>query len=120
MSLVIEAPTLPKVIESNTSITNLQSHVFFMKEEISGVVFNDLNQNGIRDFGEPGLAGFTVNLIDDSGNVVATTTTNSLGHYAFTDQTGIPGTGNYTVSIVLPAGVIHTPKNPRTMSVSLG
>src|SRR5260370_17440016 len=71
MSLVIQAPTLAKVIESNTAITNLQSHVFFMKEEISGVVFNDLNQNGIRDFGEPGLPGFTLNLIHDSGTSVA-------------------------------------------------
>src|SRR5205814_8815979 len=107
-------------IESNTGITNLQSNVFFMKEKISGVVFNDVNHNGVRDFGEPGLAGVTVNLNDDTGVVVATTMTDQNGRYSFTDQTGIPGTGNYTVSLVLHSGYIQTSKNPGTISLSRG
>jgi hypothetical protein len=119
ISLVMQAPTLAKVIESNTGITNLQSNVFFMRLQISGVVFNDLNHNGVRNFGEPGLAGVTVNLLDD-GNVIATTTTDRRGQYAFTDQTGIPGTGNYTVSIVPPSGFVQTTKNPGTIPLSRG
>ena len=120
MQLLMQAPTLAKVIESNTGITNLQSNVFYMKEKISGVVFNDVNHNGLRDFGEPGLAGVTVNLNDDTGVVVATTITDQNGRYSFTDQTGIPGTGNYTVSLVLHSGYIQTSKNPGTISLSRG
>jgi hypothetical protein len=120
ISLVMQAPTLAKVIESNTAITNLQSNVFYMKVEISGVVFNDLNRNGVRDSGEPGLAGVTVNLLDAGGVVISTTTTDSFGRYSFTDQTGIPGTGNYTVSIVLPAGYTQTSKNHGPISLSRG
>jgi len=120
IGLILQAPTLAKVIEANTAITNLQRNVFFFKEEISGVVFNDLNQNGVRDRGEPGLAGITVNLLDTGGNVIATTTTDSFGRYSFTDQTGIPGTGNFIVSIVLPSGDIQTSKNPGTIALSRG
>ena len=66
------------------------------------------------------MAGVTINLNDDSGTVVASTTTDSQGHYLFTDQTGIPGTGNYTVSLVLPSGYVQTSKNPGTISLSRG
>jgi hypothetical protein len=106
--LIEQAPTLAKVIEHNTSITNLQSNVFFFKESISGTVFDDDNHNGVRDRGEPGLAGVTVNLSDDTGTVIATTVTDSQGNYSFTDQTGIPGTGNFSVSIALPSGFVRT------------
>src|SRR5262249_5715800 len=36
--------------------------------EISGVKFNDLNGNGVRDAGEPGLAGWTIVLDIDSNS----------------------------------------------------
>jgi hypothetical protein len=120
LGLILQAPTLARVIEANTPITNLQRNVFFFKEEISGVVFNDLNHNGVRDRGEPGLAGVTVNLLDTSGNVIATTTTDSFGRYSFTDQTGIPGTGYFSVSVVLPSGDTQTSKNPGTIALSRG
>jgi hypothetical protein len=118
--LVMQAPSLAKVIEANTGIRNMQSNVFFMKEEISGVVFNDQNHNGVRDTGEPGVAGVTVNLINAAGVVVATTVTDANGFYSFTDQTGIPGTGYYSVSIVPPSGFVQTSKNPGTMPLSRG
>jgi hypothetical protein len=51
-----------------------------------------------------GVAGLTVNLNDATGTVVATTVTDKNGNYSFTDQAGIPGTGRFNVSIVLPAG----------------
>jgi hypothetical protein len=52
--------------------------------------------------------------------VVATTTTDSHGHYSFTDQTGIPGTGNFSATIVLPAGYVQTTPNPPTIHLSRG
>jgi hypothetical protein len=36
--------------------------------------------------------------------VIATTTTDAQGHYVFTDQTGIPGAGNFTMMVMVPAG----------------
>jgi hypothetical protein len=109
--------TLAQVIEDNTAISSLQDNVFFFKSSITGTVFDDDNGNGVRDRGEPGLAGFTVNLLDDSGTVVATTTTDSHGHYSFSDQTGIPGTGNFTVALVLPAGFRNT--SPTSIAIAI-
>ncbi len=103
-NLLAQGNTLAKVIEANTSITNLQSNVFFFKESITGTVFDDDDRTNVLDPANVGLAGVTVNLNDSTGAVVASTTTDSQGHYSFTDQTGIPGTGKFTVSIVLPAG----------------
>ncbi len=42
---------------------------------IGDFVWHDLNKNGIQDAGEPGINGVTVNLLDDGGNVIATTVT---------------------------------------------
>ncbi len=52
----------------------------------------------------PGVAGVTVNLLDSSGNIVATTTTDSGGNYAFTDL----HIGTYTVQDVQPGGYFAT------------
>jgi hypothetical protein len=124
IQLLAQGSTLAKVIESNTSITNLQRDVFFFKVEISGFVFNDVNGNGVRDAGEPGLAGVTVNLNDAQGNFITSTTTDASGEYDFTDQTGIPGTGNFTLSVVLPTGFTQNSTeiahNPGTIHLSRG
>jgi hypothetical protein len=106
-SLLAQGNTLSEVIENNTSITNLQSNAFFNRLSISGNVL----VNGV------GLAGVVIQLKDSSGAVVATATTDSQGRYHFTEQTGIPGTGNYTVSIVVPAG--YKPVSPASIPVSL-
>jgi hypothetical protein len=53
--------------------------------QLEGYVFNDLNRNGIRDAGEPGLANFPVamrkreNSLMDRGAVLVTT--DATGHY---------------------------------------
>ena len=36
--------------------------------QIRGVKFEDLNGNGLKDTGEPGLAGWTINLTDKEYN----------------------------------------------------
>jgi hypothetical protein len=68
-------------------------------------VWNDLNQNGIQDAGEPGMAGVTVNLWSTNAacepvEVIASTATDSNGYYSFTGLM----MGNYRVQFVLPAG----------------
>jgi uncharacterized repeat protein (TIGR01451 family) len=46
-------------------------------------VWWDQNHDGLQTAGEPGFAGVTVNLLDSSGTLVATTTTDAAGLYRF-------------------------------------
>lgn len=51
--------------------------------DISGYVWDDANGNGILDGGEERLSGWTVNLSDASGNVIASDITDENGGYEF-------------------------------------
>jgi hypothetical protein len=119
LALLGQGNTLAKVIEANTNITNLQSDVMVFKASISGTVSSGYGGGG-KDFQKVGLAGLTVQLEDGSGNVLATTTTDAKGHYRFDQQTGIGGTGNYTVRLVLPGGFTQTSANPAAILISRG
>ena len=120
IGILLHSNTLAKVIENNTSITNLQSNVFFFRSSISGIVFNDQNGNGHLDFGERGIPGVTVQLQDDSGTVLATTVTNRFGLYQFDYTNGLNGTGTFSVRIVVPGGDTQTSANPAPISISRG
>lgn len=88
------ALSVPVEIECNGSIGDL--------------VWNDLNDDGIQDAGEPGIPGVTVNLYDESAILIATTTTDSNGFYLFEDLC----INCYTVEVdesTLPDGMIQTP-----------
>ena len=54
---------------------------------ISGVVFEDLNQNGVRDPGEPGVQGAAIQLVSNDpanpGQIMASTLTDANGAYLF-------------------------------------
>jgi hypothetical protein len=74
---------------------------------IGDFAWNDLNQNGIQDAGEAGLAGVTLSLTGTSAYGVAVSqsfTTLANGAYQFTGL--CPGT--YTVSASTPAGFVAT------------
>ncbi|MFS4438083.1 SdrD B-like domain-containing protein, partial [Paracoccaceae bacterium GXU_MW_L88] len=51
---------------------------------IKGRFFADNDNSNTENDGDTGLAGKTVTLVDANGNVVATTTTDAHGNYAFT------------------------------------
>jgi hypothetical protein len=51
--------------------------------EIGNYVWEDSNQNGIQDPGEPPLAGVPVKLYDNAGTLLGTATTDANGHYYF-------------------------------------
>jgi uncharacterized repeat protein (TIGR01451 family) len=69
---------------------------------IGDFVWRDLDINGIQNVGEPGIAGFTVDLMDEpSAVVLASTTTNASGYYQFTDVN--PGT--YTLRFTPPTSM---------------
>ncbi|RUR85246.1 hypothetical protein DSM107007_25850 [Nostoc sp. PCC 7120 = FACHB-418] len=67
---------------------------------LGNFVFEDKNANGIQDAGETGIGDATVKLLDTSGNVIATTTTDGNGLYSFTNLRP----GDYKVQFVQPNG----------------
>ena len=79
----------------------------FDTAELGDHVFLDENGNGQQDGGEDNVAGVTVNLLDEDGNVVDTTTTDSNGDYLFEELN--PGT--YSVQFVAPEGFDFTDAN---------
>lgn len=64
---------------------------------ISGHVFSDTNDNGVKDAGEPMLGGWIIRL---SGASTASTVTDTAGYYEFNGL----GPGSYTVSESLKTG----------------
>lgn len=68
--------------------------------QISGYVYHDRNDDGRRDSGEEAISGTTIELVNQQGQVVATTQTDSLGHYKFIGLH--PGT--YSIRQIQPAG----------------
>ncbi|MFT5153859.1 MAG: beta-glucanase (GH16 family) [Planctomycetota bacterium] len=74
---------------------------------VGGRVWNDLDSNGL-DFGEPGLSGVTVELLDTNlGSVLTTDVTDTTGAYDFPDQL----VGQLTIRVdasTLPVGATAT------------
>ena len=97
--------TTPNTLDVTLPVGGL-SDVDFGEDpaSITGVVWEDLNSDGVEGAGEPPVPGVTVNLLDAEGNVVATTTTDADGVYVFTD---LPA-GDYTVELVTPDGMVVT------------
>jgi len=76
------------------------------KATISGVVFNDLNGDGLQQPSEAGISGVSVSLNDLSGEL-SNTTTDGSGHYVFVSVSA----GNYTVVETDPTGYTSTTEN---------
>ena len=79
------------------------------KLKLGDFVWYDINNNGLQDAGEPGIAGAVVNLYTDNDNnniadgaSIANTITNSNGIYSFSNL--VPG--RYIVSVNLPTGYV--------------
>ncbi len=73
---------------------------------VSGTVYHDLDNDGVRDVGESGIFNVTITLtgLDDRGVTVnLSTTTASDGTYSFTNLRPSNGTG-YTITQTQPAG----------------
>jgi protocatechuate 3,4-dioxygenase beta subunit len=70
---------------------------------LSGLVFNDRDQDCVQDTGESGIEGVTIELRDATGDVIATTTTDADGAYRFDGLRA----GTYTVFEVQPNGFLQ-------------
>jgi hypothetical protein len=80
-------------------------------------VWNDLNNNGTQDAGEPGIAGVTVNLYEDVNGdgvlaggeltAVRTVVTDAFGNYIFNGLV-VTATNKWQLEFVQPAGYTNT------------
>jgi len=79
-------------------------------EEVSigSTVFLDPNDNGIQDAGEAGIPGVLVEVLDGSGAVVGSDTTDSMGDYFISGL----DEGTYTVRITTPPASAPTSSTP--------
>jgi hypothetical protein len=88
---------------------------------ISGLKFNDLNGNRMRDAGEPALCNWLIRL-SLGGSQIDSTLTDMNGLYTFSGLA--PGT--YTISEILPSGWAqtypspHNPQVPYTVELASG
>ena len=73
---------------------------------LSGIVFSDDDQNGVRDSGEPGIAGVVISATDGHG-IAATAISGPDGTWSIC---GLPET-TYTVTETVPAGFRQTAPN---------
>ncbi|MEA1951710.1 MAG: SdrD B-like domain-containing protein, partial [Planctomycetota bacterium] len=88
-----------------TSGTHAKKYNFgeILAARISGHVYEDKNDNGRRDTGEPGIGSVVLTLLDSAGNpTTRTTTTDSSGYYQFDEL--LPGT--YGVAEAQPGGFL--------------
>lgn len=98
----LQQTSLSDVIERNTTVTGLQDNVFFMVAEVSGQVSIAAETTTSRRQSEPrsstiGVEGITLELLDDAGEVIDSTTTDRRGNYRFSS---FAETGDYQIRIV--------------------
>lgn len=78
---------------------------------VSGSVYVDTNQNGVKETGENGYAAATVTLTTSSAQTV---TTSASGDYTF----AAIASGVFSVEVTIPDGYQGTTTNPATITVS--
>jgi hypothetical protein len=88
---------------------------------ISGLVYQDTNQDSLYESGEPGIAGVTVTLSgtnDQSQSITATTTTVADGTYNFsTDSQGnVLRPGTYQITVTQPSNYLPGAANVGTVN----
>ncbi len=88
---------------------------------VSGLVFYDDNENGLRDSGESGISNFQVDLREDDcgGTLMGSVLTDANGQYSFS---GIPP-GTYWIHVYYPAGWccgVPVETRPATYTFGLG
>jgi hypothetical protein len=86
----------------------------FRPGALSGMKYNDLNANGVKNIGEPGLAGWTI-ILKKPDSTTVSTTTDAAGNYSFTGL----GPGQYVVSEVVKPGWIQTSPSTIIFTVTI-
>ncbi|TAK61192.1 MAG: T9SS type A sorting domain-containing protein [Bacteroidetes bacterium] len=100
-------------VQAHPEQTGVIINLLCNPSSISGIVFNDANQNGNQDGEEAGLAGWYIQL---SGATSSLTATNEYGQYMFLNLQP----GNYTISEQVQSGWEQTsPSSPSHYSITL-
>ena len=85
---------------------------------ISGQVSNDKNGNGVKEAGEAGLSGWTVQILDTSNQLLASQATDTNGNYSITLPPVPVGSITVRVREVVQAGWVQTTANPADIVVT--
>jgi uncharacterized repeat protein (TIGR01451 family) len=96
------SPAAPKRRRRSLRVEPLEDRCLPSSTVISGFVFNDVNNNGLFDSGEPPVANATVQLVNSSNQVIGTAITDVNGFYQFTQDNSIsqaPQTITQTITI---------------------
>jgi hypothetical protein len=101
-------PITLATVDNRTGIT----FGIFKAVTISGLAYNDLNQDGIHQSSEPGIAGLTIDLINTSTNTVVTTTLTFAGGAFTFSNVAPPTTGAYKVAEEPKVGFVQTSTPP--------
>ena len=90
---------------------------------LSGAIYNDQNSNNVKDSGDTGLSGFTVNLYAganfkgrNQGNILMHTVTDSNGNYSFTGLAD----GTYSIEEINQANWHQTTSDYKSVTISGG
>ncbi|MCL1965094.1 MAG: carboxypeptidase regulatory-like domain-containing protein, partial [Firmicutes bacterium] len=83
---------------------------------LTGLVWHDLNDDGLRSTDEPGLEGITVTLLSTEQTPAAAAQTGQNGTYTFTDL--LPGT--YRIGVALPENMIFAKSAPEVTRLLAG
>jgi hypothetical protein len=101
-----DAFTLPTNVVSITSID--VGMMTPQQATLGDFVWDDFDEDGVQDAGEPGLAGITVQLWNSGMSMlIEATTTSGQGNYQLTT----PEPGSYRIRVVAPAGYLFSPKD---------
>lgn len=93
-------------LDNNPANDSDSATVTVVKSSVAGVVFNDINDNGVQNPEDSGIAGVSLALngTDNYGNAIsASATTQADGSYLFDNLPASDGSG-YTVTETQPAG----------------
>ena len=107
---------LPGGFDANAGVCRVRSYTRFdigdgTGSDVTGLVFEDFDHDGVRDAGEPGLGGVQVQLVNTTTST--STTTDGTGHFVFPNVLA----GPYTVELPLVSGWNAT--TPSTVSIDV-
>ncbi|WP_433673986.1 SdrD B-like domain-containing protein [Microbacterium gorillae] len=80
-------------------LADVESLVLEQSQQIGNRIWSDLNQDGIQNPNEGGIAGVQVSLYDADGEVIATTETDANGEYWFDTADGVLPRTSYEVRL---------------------
>jgi protocatechuate 3,4-dioxygenase beta subunit len=99
--------TDPYKLEISNQTDNLTADFGYIgSASIGDFVWEDTNGNGVQDASESGLAGVTVELHDNEGNLKGTDITDANGNYSFYVMPGV-----YYVRFMPPTGYSFSPQD---------